>query len=223
MVGVVISPAIQVELVDEDGNRLTSATDVVSIAISEPGALLVGTTSGAAVAGLATFANVAVDTVGTWTIIPGAGPFISPLSRQFTVTPFVDVLSIESALVALVAQDAPLTELIGSRFYPVDEASQNGATPYVTYTLIDHPTVKVMSRDSLAQPRVQFDCFADTRSQARAACRAVVNCFDRAVWSYGGIRVTASLCENRGMDFDREDSSLRPRCLSEFVFTYELN
>lgn len=231
--GAVIAPAVRVELQDDGGALLAGATDPVQVillwdvSLTPPlGGVLGGTVTRTAEGGVATFDDLVVTTSvpGPYALLSFAAGYVSRTSRQFQVSAALGTPTMfEAALVELAAADSPLGALIGSRFYPVDEAPQNGTLPYVTYTLIDHPSVHAMGRDSLAQPRVQFDCFADTRTQARAVCRAVVAAFDRAVWAVGNCRVISAVCENRGMDVDREDTTLRPRCLAEFVFTYELN
>jgi len=65
--GATITPAVQVEVQDAGGNRVTSATNSVSLSITtNPKAgTLSGTTSLAAVAGVATFSNLSIDSAGS--------------------------------------------------------------------------------------------------------------------------------------------------------------
>jgi len=73
--GVAIAPAVQVTLQDALGNKATSATNGVSLAITggtgTTGAVLSGTLTQAAVAGVATFGNLTIDKVGTGYTLSG--------------------------------------------------------------------------------------------------------------------------------------------------------
>src|SRR5438046_9967601 len=62
-----MQPAVQVTAQDEEGNTATpfSGNVALAIAANPSGGTLAGTTSVAAVNGVATFANVSIDKVGT--------------------------------------------------------------------------------------------------------------------------------------------------------------
>ena len=66
-VGATIAPPVQVEVRDQFGNRVTSATNSVTLAIgtNPGGGTLAGTTAAAAVNGVATFANLSINRAGT--------------------------------------------------------------------------------------------------------------------------------------------------------------
>ena len=130
---------------------------------------------------------------------------------------------IHNAIFARADAHAGLEALIGSppRLFPV-EAPQNVAVPYVTYSVVSAPRVHVMSADKDAQPRVQFDSWGATRTQALQVNAQVVACYDRWSGSFGGLMVLASVCENEGMDVERDEATLIPRVTSEFTVTYLL-
>jgi hypothetical protein len=65
--GVALNPAVQVEIRDDQGARLTTRTDQITLALqpNAAGATLSGTATATAVAGLATFPNLIVQKAGT--------------------------------------------------------------------------------------------------------------------------------------------------------------
>lgn len=84
--GVVIPTQPVVRLLDRLGNLNASATDTVTISLTTPGsATLGGTTSVAAVAGVATFAGLYVDKIGTYTFTVSAPTSASAASLSFVI------------------------------------------------------------------------------------------------------------------------------------------
>ncbi len=86
-----ITPAITVQIQDASGNLVTTATDTVTIAIgTDPSsgvALLNGTLSVAAVAGVATFSDLDIDTGGTgYTLAASATGLTGATSTSFDIT-----------------------------------------------------------------------------------------------------------------------------------------
>lgn len=87
-VGRVITPAVQVTATDASGHVATGFTGPVTVAIgSNPtGAVLSGTTSVAAVNGMATFANLRINSAGTgFTLKAAASGFASAVSAPFNI------------------------------------------------------------------------------------------------------------------------------------------
>lgn len=76
---------VTVELLDASGAKITKATDVVTLSVTG-GATLTGTTSAAAVAGVATFTGLSVTKAGTGYTITASANGISASSSSFTVT-----------------------------------------------------------------------------------------------------------------------------------------
>ncbi len=87
--GVAIAPAIEVEILDVFDN-LTNATDAVTLAIgtNPSGGTLAGTTTQNAVAGVATFADLSIDKVGSgYRLDASASGLSGTMSNSFAITP----------------------------------------------------------------------------------------------------------------------------------------
>ena len=87
--GAAITPAVQVAVEDSLGNVITTATNTVTIAIgtNPSGGTLSGTTSVAAVNGIATFSNLSINNAGTgYTLGASATSLTSATSSAFNVT-----------------------------------------------------------------------------------------------------------------------------------------
>ncbi len=87
--GVPITPPVQVAARDARGHVATSFTGVVTIALAANpgGATLTGTTAVTAVAGIATFANLRLDQVGSGYSFSASAPGLPPLtSTTFSVS-----------------------------------------------------------------------------------------------------------------------------------------
>ncbi|HEX9504765.1 MAG TPA: hypothetical protein VGA62_02045, partial [Acidimicrobiia bacterium] len=87
--GVAIAPAVAVQAQDAQGNLVSTFTGTVTIAIgtNPAGGVLSGATSAVAVAGVATFANLSLDKVGTgYTLVASTSGLTSATSSSFNVT-----------------------------------------------------------------------------------------------------------------------------------------
>jgi hypothetical protein len=86
-VDVALSPAVQVRLVDAKGNHATSSTDSITVALgtNTTGATLAGTVTVAAVDGVATFANLSVDRIGTYTLTAAGTGLDGATSASFDI------------------------------------------------------------------------------------------------------------------------------------------
>ena len=86
-----ITPPVQVSVEDALGNLIATATNAVTIAIGNnagPGGVLSGTLTTNAVAGVATFSNLSINTAGTgYTLTAAAAGLTSATSSAFNVTP----------------------------------------------------------------------------------------------------------------------------------------
>ena len=122
-----ITPAIQVEVRDQFGNPITSATDSVTLAIgTDPGGgTLSGTTTVAAQIGVATFSTLRIDKVGTGYTLAASTPGLTgATSNAFDVTADPPV----ATSLAFVQQ--PTTTQAGAAISPAVEVEiqdQNGA------------------------------------------------------------------------------------------------
>ncbi|MEI6234671.1 MAG: PKD domain-containing protein [Planctomycetota bacterium] len=87
--GVANSPAVQVEIDDANGVIQTTSTASVTLAlqVNTTGGVISGTTTVAAVAGIATFSNLKVNKVGTgYTLIATASGLDAEISSAFNIT-----------------------------------------------------------------------------------------------------------------------------------------
>src|SRR2546429_42586 len=86
--GAVNTPAVQVAVQDAQGNTVTTATTSISVAIGTNPAsgTLSGTTTVAAVSGVATFANLSINNPGTgYTLIASATGLTGATSKAFNI------------------------------------------------------------------------------------------------------------------------------------------
>ena len=125
-----ISPAISVEVEDQFGNVVTTDSSDITLAITQgpSGAALNGTTTEAAVSGVATFANLSINTAGTYELTASDGSLTSVVSNQFIVT--LGVLS------QLGFKVEPTTIAAGGVISPALQVvlEDNGGNPVVGYT-----------------------------------------------------------------------------------------
>jgi uncharacterized delta-60 repeat protein len=94
--GSAISPAVTVDVEDTNGNLVTGDTSNVTIAIASGpgGAVLGGTTTVAAVGGVATFSNLTLTPAGAYTLTASDGSLTAVTSGSFTIaTPAADRLA----------------------------------------------------------------------------------------------------------------------------------
>jgi hypothetical protein len=110
-VGMVFAPAITVRVEDADGNLASSAALVtIALGAHPPGATLVGTRTAAAVNGIATFSDLAVDRVGAGFTLQASTPSLAPAtSSEFDIvagTPSAVALTGPAAAVAGTVSEA---------------------------------------------------------------------------------------------------------------------
>lgn len=86
-VDAVMAPPVQVAVKDSLEHTVRGATDTVTLALgaTSKGAALAGTTTVAAVDGIATFADLRVDRPGTYTLVATAPRLTAATSASFTV------------------------------------------------------------------------------------------------------------------------------------------
>jgi hypothetical protein len=82
----------------------------------------------------------------------------------------------EEALIAYLLAHVPLTPLVGRRIRP-SIAKQGEGFPSVVVTMVSHlPEYVTQGPVSLADSRVQVDCYAETFAASKAVARAVKAC-----------------------------------------------
>ena len=85
--GATIAPTVTVAVQDASGNTVTSATPMIVLALTTPGAAtLAGTLSQPAVAGVASFANLSVNQAGSYTLTATSGVLTADTSASFIIT-----------------------------------------------------------------------------------------------------------------------------------------
>jgi len=84
-VGAAISPAITVDIEDTYGNIVGNATSSVTLATASGPGTLLGTTTVAAVAGVATFGNVSLNVTGNYTLKAVDGSLGNTTSSSFAI------------------------------------------------------------------------------------------------------------------------------------------
>src|SRR4029077_15204525 len=93
--GVAMTPAVQVAVSDDQGNTVTTATTSITLAIAANPAsgTLSGTTTVAAVNGIATFSNVSINNPGTgYTLTASATGLTGATSSTFNVVALVSAV-----------------------------------------------------------------------------------------------------------------------------------
>ncbi|QSQ27551.1 hypothetical protein JY651_22715 [Pyxidicoccus parkwayensis] len=137
-----LTPAVQVRLMDAHGNVATGATDSITVALgnNDNGATLSGTLTVAAVEGVASFAGLSVDHVGTYTLVASGTGLEGATSNSFDIT--------GGPATQLSFRVQPSTVGAGSAFSPAVEVTaldakgnvSTGFTGPVTVALDANPT-----------------------------------------------------------------------------------
>jgi len=120
-VGATITPAVQVEIRDQFGNRVTGASNSVTLDIgNNPGSgTLGGTVTVAAVSGVATFSSLSIDKVGTgYTLTAAATSLSGATSSAFNVTgvpPSASLSTVAASPTSITAGGAGATITVTAR------------------------------------------------------------------------------------------------------------
>src|SRR2546423_1533809 len=87
--GAAITPAVQVAVQDALGNTVTSFSGTITVTpgVNQAGGTLAGHTTVTAVNGVATFADLSIDKVGTGYTLQATGAGLTTASASFDVTP----------------------------------------------------------------------------------------------------------------------------------------
>ena len=130
--GVAISPAVQVTVEDAQGNVVTTATNTITMAIGTGSGTLNGTTSAAAVSGVATFSNLSINLAGTgYTLATSATGLTGATSNAFNVS------AAAASKLAFTTQP-PSSVVAGAAFgfaVSVEDAFGNAVDPGVAITV----------------------------------------------------------------------------------------
>jgi hypothetical protein len=126
--GAVITPAVQVEIRDQFGARLTTATNSVAVAIATnpAGGTLSGTKTVAAVNGVATFSGLSIDQVGTgYSLAATSSGLTGATSAGFNITA------------------APVPTALGFVVQPSNTGVGSAISPAVTVEIRDQSGARV--------------------------------------------------------------------------------
>jgi len=144
--GATITPAVQVEVRDQFANRLTTATNSITVGIGTNPAsgTLSGTKMVAAASGVATFSTLSIDNIGTgYTLTAAATGLTGATSASFNVTaaapsPSLSTVSASpttitaggsGATITVTARDGSGNLLSGATVTPAASGSGNTLTP----------------------------------------------------------------------------------------------
>jgi len=119
--GSAISPAVTVQVQDASGNVVATDSSTVAIAISS-GGNLTGTTSVAAVNGVATFSNLIPTAAGSFTLSATDGSLTGATSNSFTVNQASQTITVTMA--------APSSAVYGQQFTVAATASSGLSVTY---------------------------------------------------------------------------------------------
>ena len=135
-----IAPAVTVQILDANNNLTTSTANVtVGLTGSPAGVTLGGTTTVAAVAGVATFNNLSVNKAGTYTLSASSGVLTGTTSTSFTISNPVPTLTSISPVSGNLGQTLDVV-FTGTNF--VNGASTVNFGPDITVntTTVNSPT-----------------------------------------------------------------------------------
>ncbi|HEX5632446.1 MAG TPA: Ig-like domain-containing protein, partial [Gemmatimonadales bacterium] len=128
--GVALSPAVQVEIQDALGNRVTSSSAAVTVSLANnPGnSALQGTTVVSASGGVATFTNLSLTAVGTgYTLAATSAGVAGATSSAFNVTPGTPTRLTVLAQPSNVVAGAAITPAVQ---FEIEDAFGNRATQF---------------------------------------------------------------------------------------------
>ena len=145
--GVGIAPAVVVNALDANDNVATAytATVVAAIGTNAGGGTLSGTSSVAAVAGVATFANLSIDKSGTgYTLHATSGGLTDATSSGFTIS--------AAALSQLIFTSQPVATQAGSHIAPAVQVSGNDAFGNLVTGFTGNVTVAIGTNGGTPSP-----------------------------------------------------------------------
>jgi len=138
--GAIISPAVEVDVADQFGNRVASTADItLAIGTNPGGGTLSGTTTVTAVAGTATFSDLSIDNQGIGYRLEASTPGLT----NATSTPF-DITSSSVSTISHTLLTAG-TNVVNQRIYPT------AAFAPTANALV---TVAVLEQSSLGTPPI---------------------------------------------------------------------
>ncbi|QRO02839.1 S8 family serine peptidase [Archangium violaceum] len=140
--GSAITPAVRVAIVDTYGNATTSSANVtLALATNPASATLSGTTTVAAVSGVATFGNLSLNKLGTgFTLRASATSLTSVVSGAFDVTPGIPYRAVITRQPTSVQAGAPITPAVQVTLHDQFGNVSTQATTPVVVSLGNNPS-----------------------------------------------------------------------------------
>ena len=152
-----VPPGVQVSLLDTNGNVITSDNSTVTLTLNSGTFSGGGTTASiAAASGIATFNNLVVNAVGSYTLTATDGAYKSITSTSFTITqatPMVNVSDVGGTYTSSAFPATTTVAGVGSQSTPA--ASLEGVSPTLSYYSGTYATYAALSGQTpLAGPPV---------------------------------------------------------------------
>jgi uncharacterized protein (TIGR03382 family) len=145
--GTFITPAVQVALLDAFDNDTASTANVtVALASNPAGGTLAGTTTVAAVSGIATFGNLSIARVGTgYTLAASSTSLTGATSSAFDITPNVPYRVIITQQPSDIIAGGTMTPPVQASLYDRYGNAVTAATNAVTVSLGNNPSGGTLS------------------------------------------------------------------------------
>ncbi|HEX8245887.1 MAG TPA: invasin domain 3-containing protein, partial [Longimicrobium sp.] len=146
--GAHVTPAVQVAIEDAAGNVVPTATGNISVAIgtNPSGGTLSGTTTVAAVNGVATFADLSIDKTGTgYTLTASSGGVPGATSSAFDITPAAASKLVFSVQPSTTTSGAPITPAVQVTIQDQFGNTVTGSTDNVTIAIGTNPSGGTLS------------------------------------------------------------------------------
>ena len=124
-----ITPAITVAVENSDGNIITTDNSQVTLSITGGSATLDGTLTEKAVAGIATFSDISIDTTGTYTLSATDGNLAGATSNSFSVNNAPPAVSAQLAF-----GQQPISAAAGSPISPAVSVYLEDASGHIVST-----------------------------------------------------------------------------------------
>jgi len=124
--------------------------------------------------------------------------------------------SVGKAIYNILSNEAGVTDIVGTKIYPV-VAPQQTETPFIVYSVVS--SIPTNTKDRISEidtMRVQVDCYEKTYTLAEALSSAVRLALDNATGTKNGVLIDGLAYENE-QDFIEEDNDYFRKSIDFFV------
>jgi hypothetical protein len=207
--GAAVSPAVQVMAWDQFGNMGTNFADDVTVRITSgtgaAGAALSGTTTVAAVSGVASFNDLSIDLIGTgYTLTAEARGVTSGTSAAFNITPAPATQLTFSVQPSTTAAGCPITPAVEVTALDQFGGTATGFTGDVAVAIDSNPAGGTLSGTTTVAAADGVTTFSDLR-------------INRSGTGYTLSATSGSLTAGTSVAFD-----VTPVLASQLVFTFDV-